>query len=135
MPKWGDGLDEGGRREQFKLIYDYIKFHMGLYLATPPLVALVASSLSIEGSKCFLGSLGLMIAIFAVSGAHASLFMARHVNDPWQKDYLDRFEQDAFSTTRRTMHHLLYWIGIGVGITGLVLAFVAKHANCLALCR
>jgi hypothetical protein len=28
------------RLEQFKLVYDYIKFHMGLYIATPPVLHL-----------------------------------------------------------------------------------------------
>jgi hypothetical protein len=34
--------------EQFKLIYDYIKFHIGLYLATSPIIANVAESFDVK---------------------------------------------------------------------------------------
>jgi hypothetical protein len=39
-----NGSDPQVRLEQFKLVYDYIKFHIGLYLATPPVFAIVAES-------------------------------------------------------------------------------------------
>ena len=34
--------------EQMKLVYDYIKFHIGLYLATPPVFVIVADSFGVS---------------------------------------------------------------------------------------
>jgi len=33
--KWGDEVSESDRRDQLKLVYDYIKFHISLYIGTP----------------------------------------------------------------------------------------------------
>jgi hypothetical protein len=136
MTAWGKGLTEADKREQFKLVYDYIKFHMGLYLSTPPLFALFANALSMQASKCFLVGLVVMICIYVFAAVDAALFIGRHVNNQWQDDYLDRFALEAFSPKRRFRHHTLYWIAIGFGLAGLILAFLAKHVEvgCLTYC-
>lgn len=66
------------------------------------------------------------MVVYLVAGAHAGIFMSRHINDPWQKDYLARFESEAFSTNRRWMHHGLYWLGLALGVLGLALAILKK---------
>jgi hypothetical protein len=39
-------VSEADKREQLKLIYDYIKFHIALYLATPAALAVIADGRS-----------------------------------------------------------------------------------------
>jgi hypothetical protein len=133
---WGSTLEASDKREQLKLIYDYIKFHMGLYLSTPPLFALFANALSMQTSKCFLVGLLVMICIYVYAAADAGLFIGRHVNNQWQDNYLDQFALEAFSPKRRFRHHTLYWIAIGFGLVGLTLAFLAKYVEvgCLTFC-
>jgi hypothetical protein len=43
--------------EQLKLVSDYIKFHMGLYLATPPVLVILAEGLGVTNSGWWVGSL------------------------------------------------------------------------------
>ncbi len=73
---WGSTLEASDKREQLKLIYDYIKFHMGLYLSTPPLFALFANALSMQTSKCFLVGLLVMICICLCGRRRGSLYRA-----------------------------------------------------------
>jgi len=124
---WGKDVDEATRRDQFKLIYDYIKFHIGLYLSTPAALALVADGLGVKQTKPF--AIGIVVAMmfYLPAGIHAAMFMARNVNDPWQGGYLGEFEREAFSSTRRTMHHTLYWLGLVAGLVGLTVAGLRKH--------
>src|SRR2546422_11115972 len=100
-------LDEGARREQFKLVYDYIKFHIGLYLATPTFIALIARAFSTEGKPAFQKALLVTMCIYLVAGIHAGWFMGRHINTKWETDYLIAFEKSAFTWTRRIVHHWL----------------------------
>jgi hypothetical protein len=65
--------------EQMKLVYDYIKFHLGLYLATPPVFAIIAESFEVKELPLFQIGLGLMILTYAVSGASAGLFMGKFI--------------------------------------------------------
>lgn len=129
--KWQVGLPEADRRDQLKLVYDYIKFHIGLYLATPAALAVIADGLGVKTSNAFVAGLIAAIAVYLGAGIHAGLFMSRHVNDPWQLDYLTRFESDAFSPNRRFMHHSLYWIGLVLGLVGLMVAVILK--KCAAI--
>jgi len=124
---WGGS--ETDRLEQFKLVYDYIKFHIGLYLATPPIFAIVAESFGVKDRLAFQVGLGLMILIYLISGIHAGIFMGRYVNSPWAADFLKKVEMPLFSDFRRTMHHTLYWIGLSCGLVGSVLSIIGKHCN------
>jgi hypothetical protein len=126
MDKWPTTLDQKDKEEQFKLVYDYIKFHLGMYIATPPVIALLAEPFGVKESTCFKVCLGLMVAVYIVSGAHAGLFMGRFINEPWDENILAEFDERAFTDRRRFMHHTLYWIGLGVGILGVILAVVFK---------
>src|SRR5262249_40164790 len=119
-PKWDPALPDPDRREQLKLIYDYIKFHIGLYLATPAALAVIADALGLKQSPFFVYGLGAAIAIFLVAGIHAANFMSRQVNNPWQSNYLQKFESEAFSWNRRFVHHSLYWAGLVLGLLGLL---------------
>src|SRR5215470_1219815 len=114
--KWGPDVPDPDRRDQLKLVYDYIKFHIGLYLATPTALALLANGFGVLDLRYFLALLGSSMIVYLVAGAHAGLFMSRHINDPWQQDYLLRFEAEAFSQKRRRMHHGLYWLGLALGV-------------------
>jgi hypothetical protein len=117
-------LSKADELEQFKMIYDYIKFHIGLYLATPPVIAIIAESFNVKTSNWFRIGLGAMIVIYLASGINAGQFMARHVNDEWNARFLEEFKAEAFSPNRRFMHHTLYWIGLAVGLFGLAVALV-----------
>ncbi|WP_157269905.1 hypothetical protein [Azohydromonas aeria] len=139
MPKkrWGSSVPPADRRDQFKLIYDYIKFHIGLYLATPAALALIADGLNLKRNPVFVAALLAALLLFLLAGINAALFMSRHVNDPWQDDYLVNFELEAFSMRRRFLHHGLYWIGLLIGIAGLLTAWVADYkcpSSTAALC-
>jgi hypothetical protein len=123
---WAKEVDDAARRDQLKLIYDYIKFHIGLYVSTPAALALVADGLGVKQTPSF--AIGIIVAMmfYLPAGIHAGLFMSRHVNDPWQAGYLGTFESEAFPSTRRIMHHTLYWLGLAAGLVGLLVAELEK---------
>jgi len=120
--KWDDEVDDATRRDQFKLIYDYIKFHIGLYLATPAVIGLLGNSFDVVRKPGFQYGLAVMMGLYFIAGAHAGWFMGEHVNTAWGKDFLSRFEKAAFSRSRRRLHHGLYWLGLMAGLAGLVSA-------------
>jgi len=126
MIGWSSNLSEINRLEQLKLIYDYVKFHIGLYLATPPVFAVVAESFGLGHAHWFEAGLAAMIVVYLISGIHASFFMARLINDPWDGAFLSRHEKAAFSRNRRFMHHTLYFVGLVFGLAGLVLAYMTQ---------
>ena len=111
--------------EQLKLVIDYVKFHMGLYLVTPSVLVLIATGLQVTNSNWWVGSLLLMILIYVVSGVHAGLFMGRFINHEWKgSSRLKELKEEAYSLRRRGFHHWLYWAGLVVGLLGLVGAYV-----------
>jgi len=126
MKIWDSKDYKADQLEQFKLIYDYIKFHIGLYLATPPVIAIMAEPFDVQRSVCFKIGMGAMILIYFVSGIDAGLFMGRHINSPWEDGFLKEFNNEAFSGRRRFMHHYLYWIGLVAGLLGLGIAIYMK---------
>ena len=126
--KWGEGVSDADRRDQLKLVYDYIKFHIGLYLATPAALAVIADGFDVKRSMFFVAGLIAAIVIYLAAGIHAGLFMSHQVNDPWQADYLLKFESEAFAPSRRFMHHSLYWFGLALGLLGLAIAVLKKYA-------
>ncbi len=135
MVAWN--ADKADKREQFKLIYDYIKFHIGLYLATPTVFAVMARSFSVETSGCLQGGLSAMILIYLVAGIHAGWFIGTYVNVPWTQRFPDDFAEAIFSTSRRAFHHWLYWGGLIVGFCGLASAvlFAKYQFGFLAICK
>lgn len=124
--KWGKGVLPADRRDQLKLVYDYVKFHISLYLGTPAAVAVIADGFGVKQSWIFAVGLLLAIFIYIAAGADAGYFMSRHVNDPWQANFLEEFEKDAFSKRRRFRHHTLYWAGLIAGLLGLFAALIEK---------
>jgi hypothetical protein len=67
-----------------------------------------------------------MIAIYVISGIHASWFMGTFINEQWTGDMLTRFDNVAYGWRRRFMHHTLYWAGIVAGFAGLIVAMATK---------
>jgi hypothetical protein len=115
--------------EQTKLVYDYIKFHLGLYLATPPVFVIIAESFEVKTLALFqIGLIG-MIITYVFSGAHADLFMGRFINTRWTSDTLNNFNDVAYSRSRRVWHHTLYWLGLAIGVLFLGAAVVCKHIS------
>ena len=105
------------------LLYDYIKFHLGLYIATPPVLAIVATALGVSASPYFRRGMIGLIAVYFVAGVHASLTIANHINVSWKDDhYWSQFAKTADSPLRRFMHHYLYWIGLILGLGGIACA-------------
>jgi hypothetical protein len=119
--------------EQMKLVYDYIKFHLGLYLATPPVFVIVAESFDVKTSSMFqLGLVG-MIVVYTLSGIHAGLFMGRFINERWTDATLREFEDAAYTNRRRNWHHTLYWVGLAIGLLFLAWAVVCKRHPAMCL--
>ncbi len=46
-------ITEGVRRDQMNIVYDHIKFDIGLYIGTPAALAVVADGLQIKQSAIF----------------------------------------------------------------------------------
>jgi hypothetical protein len=113
--------------EQMKLVYDYIKFHLGLYLATPPVFVIVAESFDVKTSGLFQLGLVAMITVYLLSGIHAGNFMGRFINTPWTDATLREFEDTAYTTRRRNWHHTLYWAGLAVGVFFLAVAAICRR--------
>jgi hypothetical protein len=116
----------GSPLDHFKLLCDYIKFHIGLYVATPPIFAVVANALSVASSRYFLGGWSIMVALCFISGLHASWFMGTHLNRSWNEGADVDWEKDATDVNRRIMQHYLYWIGVVAAFAGLIWAIIDK---------
>lgn len=113
--------------DHLKQVCEYIKFHIGLYLATPSVIVLLADGLNITKSAWFGRSIGLMILIFLVSGISAGSFMGTYVNQPLRDDEMRRqFYNEAYSLRRRILQHWLYWFGLTVGFAGLLVGWFGK---------
>ena len=65
------------------LLYDYVKFHLGLYAATPTALAIVGNVLGIGTLPSFHYGVFCMIAVYIVAGAHAAWLIASHINVEW----------------------------------------------------
>ena len=100
--------------------------HIGLYLATPAAIGVLGNSFDVLKSRIFHWSLAGMIFVFFVAGAHAAWFMGKYINIAWDESFLRRFEDDAFSRTRRILHHWLYWLGLVIGLGGLAIAAISS---------
>jgi F0F1-type ATP synthase membrane subunit c/vacuolar-type H+-ATPase subunit K len=123
---WARG-DVGAQRDQLKLIYDYVKFHIQLYLATPAVLVLVADGFGVKGDPIFFAALVAALACFVSAGISAGLFMGTHVNVKWGDAYLKTFADGAFKWQRRAAHHWVYWAGLGVGLVGIGASLVHHH--------
>jgi hypothetical protein len=101
------------------LLYDYIKFHLGLYLATPGVLAVVAHQLGVENQDSFRHGMLCLVAIFFVAGISASWTVASRINTKWENaDVWLNFGNVAGSWRRRLIHHYLYWLGLSLGLAG-----------------
>ena len=102
------------------LLYDYIKFHLGLYIATPPVLAIVATALGVATSPSFQhGMIGLVV-IYFIAGVHASWTVASRINSRWKTSAMWlEFGSAAHSLPRRILHHYLYWAGLLLGLLGI----------------
>lgn len=98
--------------------YDYIKFHLGLYLATPPVIATLASSLGVNERGSFIGLFALQVFLCIVSGANASVLIARRVYGacPWVT-----LGVECSRPANRAIHHKLYWASLAFGLAGIAL--------------
>ena len=108
--------------EHFKLMWDYIKFHLGLYLATPPAFVFVANAFKVTDAPAFFWSWCAMTACCFVSGVLASWFMADRINRRWDANYKFDWENDAIDWKRRLAQHHLYWLALVIGFVGLGVA-------------
>lgn len=86
--------------EQLKLISEYIKFHIGMYLATPPVLVIVAQGLKVDNSAWWIVGVCTMIIIYLVSGISAAWFMGNYINSRWDEKLLEAFDKEAYSVKR-----------------------------------
>jgi hypothetical protein len=124
------GLFGSDKLEQYKLIFDYIKFHIGLYIATPPVFGVVAEAFGreVKESLWFQWGLGLMILTYICSGIRAGWFMGKYINVEWTGDTAANLHKEIFSRWRSFWHHWLYWVGLFFGFAGLGLSIgLQKH--------
>lgn len=118
--------------KQSDLLYDYIKFHIGLYLATPAGFALIGQALGIQCRLPYQIGLGLMVLAYLLAGAKASVFVAHYLFKKW--DNLEPWKQlgtqgDVF--WRKFFHHYLYWIGLVVAVIGGIFSLMwIKTPHC-----
>lgn len=112
--------------QQLTLVSEYIKFHIGLYLATPPVTVIVAQGLKVETSPFFVAGVVLMVLVFSISGVSAGRFMGDYVNVQWTDARLTALQARAFSRRRRVLHHWLYWIGLAIGFGGVFCGLVIR---------
>jgi type III secretory pathway component EscR len=106
------------------LLYDYIKFHLNLYIATPTVLAIIAAALGIAAHPDFQRGLACLIVVYFVAGIHASWTIASHINVDWNDDQKwASFGNKASSGWRRFVHHYLYWAGLAVAMGGMVSAW------------
>jgi hypothetical protein len=105
------------------LLYDYIKFHLSLYLATPAALAIVANALELAKWPEFLwGLTGLFVAC-VIAAVSASWMLASAINVDWPTSAAwQAFGRKAQAGWRRFIHHYLYWAGLASGVGGLILA-------------
>jgi hypothetical protein len=112
----------GPSLEHFKLMWDYIKFHLGLYLATPPAFVFVANAFKVAETPAFFRSWCIMTGCCFVSGVCTSWFMANRINRRWDENYPFDWEDDATNCCRRLVQHHLYWLALVIGFAGLGIA-------------
>jgi hypothetical protein len=119
-------MDENERNlKHSDLLYDYIKFHLGLYIATPAVLAIVANALGIAIDPYFQKGMIGLIAVYFLAGVHASWTIGTRINVNWETDQnWAEFGKKAGSRVRRFMHHYLYWIGLILGLGGIVSAWL-----------
>ena len=90
-------------------VYDYLKFHLGLYLATPAVLIFLAESIGFDEHNCFKATMALMISLYFFSGAKVCLFLSSFVYGDNGKDWSELAEEAG---KRKVVHHWLYWIGL-----------------------
>jgi hypothetical protein len=121
-----ENQDQAIRLDQFKIIYDYVKFHIGLYLGTPAGVAIIADALGLKDCPWFRIGLAVMIVVYAISGVHAGWFMGKYIHVRWTKDFpTDNDLKYFLSLKRRIWHHYLYWLGVLAGLGGLAISGIS----------
>ena len=120
-------MEDNDKFKQSDLLYDYIKFHLGLYISTPPVLAILATALNVTNELVFQYSMVGLIIIFFIAGVHASWFIADHINIKWNDSskWL-KFGCSASSFKRRIIHHYFYWAGLIIGLGGLIYAWINK---------
>lgn len=115
--------------KQSDLLYDYIKFHIALYLATPAGLALVGGALDLEDK--FWYKVGLAVALLCnlIAGGFACCFISKHLFEKWYNfsKWKELGEQGA-SFWRKALHHWLYWVGLFSGLAGIILAWSSKDS-------
>jgi hypothetical protein len=111
------------RLAQSDKLYDYIKFHLTMYLATPTALGIIGSALQIDKDSHFrVGLLG-MIGANVIAGVSASWFLADHLFARWAD--MSRWYtlgEKGDDLLRKCLHHYLYWIGLGWAIVWMCLA-------------
>jgi hypothetical protein len=112
--------------EHFKLLWDYIKFHLTIYLATPAVVVVLAQSFGINNALIFKVGWCLMTICCLISAVHASRFMADRINVKWDDSYEFDWENDAINLRRRRFQHHLYWLALFFGLGSFALAWLVK---------
>ncbi|TQV86706.1 hypothetical protein [Aliikangiella coralliicola] len=105
------------------LLYDYIKFHLGLYISTPPVLAIIATALHVEEIEIFQLSMVALIIVYFIAGVHASRMITDYINVDWKgENKWAAFSLRANCRVRRFFQHYLYWVGLLIGLAGILFA-------------
>lgn len=105
-------------------LYDYIKFHLGLYIATPPAYGLLGEALNLTSKGAYKVGLVILVGTCLVAGLHASIFVTRYLFGHWTdlKRWHDMGEK-AMDPQRRFFQHHIYWIALISALLCLVVAY------------
>lgn len=118
-------MGEDYKLKHADLLYDYIKFHLGLYIATPPVLVIVASALGVIDKPTFQWSMVGLVVVYFIAGIHASWTVASHINVEWSGETKwKEFGDQASHLRRRVLHHYLYWLGLVIGLLGMIGSFL-----------
>jgi len=117
-----DLKEDSEKRDQFKLVYDYMRLHLQLYVATPPVFALLAKNLDVASTGVAWAT-GTMSGFYIIAGGDAAWRIGKCINEPWRgRAYLDVLQHHAFSRRRKFLNHTFYWLGlIAAGVVAYVM--------------
>ena len=116
---------EDWKTKRSDTLYDYIKFHLGLYIATPTAYVLIGTSLGLTTQNAYIVGLMTLLATCLIAGIHASVFITDHLFEKWEN--LDRWHamgEKSIDPKRRFLQHHLYWIGLILALICLAISYV-----------
>jgi hypothetical protein len=118
--------------EQLKLIYDYAKFHIGLY-ATVSAALIGVTTFNENLKKNYMGWLLAVLGCFLAAGIGGGLVAGHVVYSRWDNPLVKELLKGYFTPTLSSprawnrykwftfIEHYAFWLGLLLGIIGLII--------------